>query len=58
VRSEPGFRLHRLGAGGYEPVVSSGLIPGLDFEQLARYVRREDQPVAVREYREAIRLSR
>jgi Uma2 family endonuclease len=51
---EDGFRLYRLGASGYEPAASSGLIPGLDFDLLARFVRRTDQPSAVREYREAL----
>jgi hypothetical protein len=51
---EDGFRLHRLGAEGYEPVASSAFLPGLDFELLARFVRRSDQPQAVREYREAL----
>jgi Uma2 family endonuclease len=51
---EEGFRLYRLGAGGYEPIPSSAFIPGLDFELLARFVARSDQPQAVREYREAL----
>lgn len=51
---EEGFRLYRLGASGYELVVSSTFIPALDFELLSRFVRRSDQPAAVREYREAL----
>jgi Uma2 family endonuclease len=53
--SDEGFRIYRLGADGYEPIASSGLIASLDLDLLTRYVRREDQPVAVREYREALR---
>lgn len=51
---EEGFRLYRLGLSGYEPITSSVLIPGLDFELLARFAQRTDQPAAVREYRGAL----
>jgi len=33
----------------YAPRRGSGLIPGLDFEMLARYALREDTPQALRE---------
>lgn len=55
---EEGFRLYRLAGSGYEPATSSVLVPGLDFELLARLVPRSDQPAAVREYREALSRSR
>jgi hypothetical protein len=55
---EEGFRLFRFGPGGYESVAGSGLTPGLDFDLLARYLRRDDQPLAVREFREAVRRPR
>jgi hypothetical protein len=55
---EDGFRLHRLGGSGYEPASSSGLVPGLDFDLLARFVGRGDQPAAVREYRDALNRAR
>ncbi len=52
---DEGFRLYRLGPDGYEPIASSAFIVGLDLDLLARYVSREDQPAAIREYREALR---
>jgi len=55
---EEGFRLYELRPGGYEPLVTSRLMPGLDFDLLSRFVRREDQPAAVREFREALRSSK
>jgi hypothetical protein len=42
----------------YEPVAASVLMPGLDFDQLAAFARRTDQPAAVREYRDALRRTR
>lgn len=55
--SDEGFRLYRLGAETYEPIASSAFMTGLDLDLLARYVGREDQPAAVREFREALRRS-
>jgi Uma2 family endonuclease len=49
------FHLHALGVDGYVPVTSSALVPGLDFELLATFVRREDQHRAVREFRDRLR---
>jgi len=45
------FTVYRLRAGKYEPVAESKLVPGLDFEVLARFTVREDQPAAMREFR-------
>lgn len=50
-----GFRLFALGEKGYEAVAKSRLIPDLDFELLARFARRVDQPQAVKEYRKVLR---
>jgi Uma2 family endonuclease len=55
---DDGFRLFRLGASGYEASTSSALLPGLDFELLSRFVRRADQPDAVREYRDTLNRPR
>lgn len=55
---DEGFRLYRLANEGYEPIAASALVPGLDFDLLAGFVRRPDQPAAVREYREALRRNR
>jgi Uma2 family endonuclease len=41
--------------GRYRPSMSSALLPGLDFEALARYAMREDTPQALREFEAAIR---
>ena len=49
------FSIHRLGSSGYEAFESSALIPSLDFALLSRFVQRTDQPVAIREYRDALR---
>jgi Uma2 family endonuclease len=56
--TEAGFTLHALTGPGYEQIQASGLIPQLDVELLSRYVRRSDQPKAIREYRDAIREER
>jgi Uma2 family endonuclease len=49
------FHQHALEGEGYVPVTSSALVPGLDFELLARFVRRDDQHRAVREFRDLLR---
>jgi Uma2 family endonuclease len=56
--TKDGFALYALSGSSYEKVSSSRLIPTLDFELLARYVTRTDQPQAIREYRDAVRASR
>ncbi|MHB8872266.1 MAG: Uma2 family endonuclease [Myxococcaceae bacterium] len=47
--------VHVLGPKGYERKTRSRLLPGLDLRLLARFVRREDQLEALREYRAALR---
>ena len=37
-------------AGRYEVKSASALVPGLDFDAVARYARREDTPQALREF--------
>jgi Uma2 family endonuclease len=53
------FHLYALSArgdeSGYEKVRRSALVPGLDFEVLTAFVRREDQHQAVREFRDLVR---
>jgi Uma2 family endonuclease len=49
------FHLHALGPQGYAPIASSAIVPGLDFEHLATFVRRDDQHHAVREFRDGLR---
>ncbi len=49
------FQVHALTADGYVQVAASALVPGLDFEVLATFVRREDQHNAVREFRDRLR---
>jgi Uma2 family endonuclease len=49
------FHLHSLADDGYVSVTRSSLVPGLDFELLATYMRREDQHRAVREFRDLLR---
>jgi Uma2 family endonuclease len=50
------FELYRRrGAGGYDRVERSQFLPDLDFTLAARFVTREDQDVALREFAEAIR---
>lgn len=53
-----GFQLFALGDSGYQAVTNSRLIPGLDFELLARFARRVDQPQAIKEYRQLLRAGR
>jgi Uma2 family endonuclease len=52
---EEDFHLHVLGDGGYHSVQRSTLLPDLDFDALARFVRLGDQHAAVRAYREWLR---
>jgi Uma2 family endonuclease len=51
---DEGFRLLVLRGDQYEPAACSSLLPGLDFARLAEFVRREDQPAAVAEWRSAL----
>jgi hypothetical protein len=49
------FEVHkRRPEGGYERVQRSPLLPQLDFEIVARFVTREDQDVALREFAELV----
>lgn len=41
------FRLYELGEQGYRAIDKSALVPGLDFEALARFARIEDQHEAL-----------
>lgn len=51
-----GFVLWALGAQGrYGRIAKSALVPGLDFEVLARFVREKDQYQAARAFREWLR---
>jgi Uma2 family endonuclease len=54
---EDRFSIHLLGPGGYASSPKSALIPSLDFDLLAEFVRRRDQPGAVRDYRDALRAA-
>jgi hypothetical protein len=49
--------LYVLGDNGYEARSKSELLPELDFDLLARFVDRSDQPQALKEYRAALRAS-
>ncbi|MBI3180659.1 MAG: Uma2 family endonuclease [Myxococcales bacterium] len=49
------FEVHVLHGGQYLRRRRSELLPDLDLELLARYVRLRDQPRAMREYRSALR---
>jgi Uma2 family endonuclease len=49
------FELYLLREGTYQPATKSDLLPGLDLELLARFVRSTDQTGAVREFRAALR---
>ena len=52
---DTGFELHaRRAEGGYEARTSSALLPDLDLALVARFVGREDQDVALREFADAI----
>jgi Uma2 family endonuclease len=49
------FELYRRrNQGGYERVDRSALLPQLDFALVARFVTREDQDVALREFADAV----
>jgi Uma2 family endonuclease len=50
-----GFHLHALTEQGYAPITRSAIVPGLDFERLATFVRRTDQHHAVREFLDSLR---
>jgi Uma2 family endonuclease len=50
-----GFHLHALRDGSYVDVERSSLLPDLDFEVVARFVRLGDQHEAARAYREWLR---
>jgi Uma2 family endonuclease len=49
------FAVYRLGDSGYERQAHSGLLPTLDFEQLARFAADPDQHAALKAYRDALR---
>jgi Uma2 family endonuclease len=52
------FEIHRRKPeGGYERAEQSGFLPQLDFGVIARFVTREDQDVALREFAAALRAS-
>lgn len=55
---EDSFDLYRLQGGAYQGITRSEAIPGLDFDLLATFVRRPDQPQAAREYRDLVRSGR
>ncbi len=48
------FQIYRLGASGYELHPDSSLLPGLDFEELARFTDQPDQHEALKAYRERL----
>lgn len=49
------FRVLALREGGYEPIASSEVIPELDLDHLAGFVKRTDQHAALRAYRDELR---
>jgi Uma2 family endonuclease len=49
------FHLFALVGDAYEKVTRSRLVPGIDFDVLASFVRRDDQHRAVREFRDLLR---
>jgi Uma2 family endonuclease len=49
------FHLHALRAAGYETIQTSELLPGLDLNAVANFVRRSDQHAAVRAFRSSLR---
>jgi Uma2 family endonuclease len=51
------FVLHRLGEHGYTRIEKSVLVPGLDFEVLARFVCEKDQYQAARVFRDWLRAT-
>lgn len=52
---EGAFQLYVLGPSGYAPSPTSTLVPGLDFSELAALVEDDDQPAALKRYRDALR---
>jgi Uma2 family endonuclease len=52
---EDAFHLHALRAGGYEAIRASELLPSLDLDAVAGFVRREDQHEAVKAFRDWLR---
>jgi Uma2 family endonuclease len=52
---EDAFHLHALRAGGYEAIRASELLPDLDLDIVASFVRREDQHEAVKAFRDWLR---
>ncbi|MBI2395864.1 MAG: Uma2 family endonuclease [Deltaproteobacteria bacterium] len=54
--ADAAFTVFRLRGGRYERASASKLVPGMDFEALARFVVREDQPAAIREFRDSLRV--
>jgi Uma2 family endonuclease len=52
------FRVHRRRTeGGYTRVEKSELLPRIDFQLVARFVTREDQDVALREFAAALKTT-
>lgn len=51
------FSLYRLREQGYEAIAKSEFLPELDLSLLANYVRPSEQPQAVKEFINAVRLS-
>ncbi len=49
------FHLHALEGGAYQPIERSTLLPDLDFDVIARFVRLGDQHEAARAYRDWLR---
>jgi Uma2 family endonuclease len=49
------FHLYALRAGGYEAIGASEMLPDLDLDAVATFVRREDQHEAVRAFRDWLR---
>ncbi len=54
LRDEAFAVYRRRTEGGYERIERSGFLPDLDLELVARFVTREDQDVALREFADAI----
>jgi Uma2 family endonuclease len=49
------FRIFVLGNDGYSEVERSGLVPGLDFAELAKFAEQADQHEALKQYRARLR---
>ncbi len=52
------LRLYALREGAYHAIERSELLPDLDPALIATYAQRDDQPIAVRELRDALRAER